>query len=253
MLERLLDRLYPPLATLVALPLIVLICLVVITGPTLAVRRELGRLGVRLLLVAIGVRLRVRGLRHLPPGPNIAVANHASYLDGLVLTAALPRRYSFVVQDGAAAWPLVGLTLRRMGVIFVNRASARESARLTRQLMRRLHHGEPLAIFAEGTFKPQPGLLPFKSGAFLMAARERVPVVPVGIRGTRRLYGGGRRLPRWSTVDIEIGAALHADGIHREAALALRERTRERVRELSGEPELHLAQPTEHDAPHVVS
>src|SRR3546814_7624546 len=85
-----------------------------------------------------------------------------------------------------------------MGVIYVNRNDARAGARTTRALMHKLQAGEPLAIFAEGTFKPEPGLLPFKVGAFLIAARCGVPIVPAAIRGSRRLYGGGRRLPRRS-------------------------------------------------------
>ncbi|SFF47798.1 1-acyl-sn-glycerol-3-phosphate acyltransferases [Fontimonas thermophila] len=241
MLRRLFDALYAPLATLIVVPVTVLVCLIVIAGPTLPIRRELGRAGVRLMLASIGVPLRVRGREHLPQGPCIVVANHASYLDGLVLTAALPRTFSFVVQDGAANWPLIGLTLRRMGVIFVNRASALQSARLTRQLIRRLHDGEPLAIFAEGTFRAEPGLLPFKNGAFLIAARTHTPVVPAGIRGTRRLYGGDRRLPRWSAVEIVFRPPLRATGSDREAALRLRDLTRQHVLALCGEPDRHLA------------
>ncbi len=241
MLKRTFDSLYPPLAAAMLAAVTALVCAVVIAGPTLTIRRELGRLGVRLLLLSIGIPLRVHGREHLPQGPCIVVANHASYLDGLVLTAALPRRFSFVVQDGAASWPLIGLTLRRMGVIFVNRASTHHSAQLTRQLMRRLHQGEPLAIFAEGTFNAAPGLLPFKSGAFLIAARTRSPVVPAGIRGTRRLYGGGRRLPRWSTVQIEFQPPLHADGGDRDAALKLRDQTRNQVLALCREPDLQPA------------
>ncbi|MFA5938558.1 MAG: lysophospholipid acyltransferase family protein [Sinimarinibacterium sp.] len=242
MLKRLFDWLYAPVAGTVFFVSSVVVCTIVIVGPTLAIRRELGRIGVRLMLASIGVPLTVKGREHLPEGACVIVANHASYVDGLVLTAALPRRFNFVVQDGAASWPMIGLTLRRMGVIFVNRESAHSGAQLTRQLMRRLHHGESLAIFAEGTFKQDPGLLPFKTGAFLMAARTGTHVVPAGIRGTRYLYGGGRKLPRWSPVQVEIQSPIAADGKDRDAALRLRDLTRERVLALCREPDLHLPQ-----------
>jgi 1-acyl-sn-glycerol-3-phosphate acyltransferase len=235
MLRRLLELIYTTLAVLIVVPVTVLVCTAVIIGPTLTIRRETGRLGVRLMLASIGIPLFVRGRGHLPPGASLAVANHASYLDGLVLTAALPRRFTFVVQDGAANWPLVGLTLRRMGVLFVNRGSARSSAQLTRQMIRRLHHGEPLAIFAEGTFKPHIGLLPFKSGAFLMAARTQAPIVPTGIRGTREVFGGGRRVMRWAPITVEFGAALAAADA--DGAQLLRQQTREAVLALCGEPD----------------
>jgi 1-acyl-sn-glycerol-3-phosphate acyltransferase len=237
MLSRVLNGLYAPVAATVFVVVTFIVCLLVIAGPTLTIRRETGRLGVRLMLACIGVPLIVRMRGKLPKGRCIVVANHASYVDGLVMTAALPRRFSFVVQDGAASWPLVGLTLRRMGVIFVDRASTHKSAQLTRQLMRRLHNGEPIAIFPEGTFKPEPGVLRFKDGAFLMAARTATPVVPVGIRGTRRLYGGNRRLPRWSVVHIIFGRPLRPHAADREAALQLRERARRRVLALCDEPD----------------
>lgn len=242
MIRRLLTAIHAPFAALALVLAFILVCIVVICGPTLSIRRELGRAGVRFALACAGVRIHVHGLQRLPSGTSIVVANHASYLDGLVLTAALPRRYSFVVQDGAASWPLVGLTIRRMGVVFVNRAEARAGARITRLLMRRLLHGESLAMFVEGTFKPEPGLLPFKNGAFIMAARTGAQVVPVGIRGTRHLYGGGRKLPRWSRVEIEIGTPLQAGGSDREAALRLRDAARVQVLALCGEPDRHAPQ-----------
>ncbi|NGY03854.1 lysophospholipid acyltransferase family protein [Solimonas terrae] len=236
-MRRLLDLIYAPLAALALALLIPPVCIAVIIGPTLTIRRETGRFCVRLMMACIGVPLRVRGIGNLPAGAAIVVCNHASYVDGIVLTAALPRRYSFVVQDGAAGWPLVGQCLTRMGVIYVNRRDARAGARTTRALMHKLGANEPLAIFAEGTFKPEPGLLPFKVGAFMMAARCDVPVVPAAIRGSRRLYGGGRRLPRWSRLEIEIGRPLHPIGKDRDAALVLRAEARDAVLQLSGEPE----------------
>jgi 1-acyl-sn-glycerol-3-phosphate acyltransferase len=208
-LARLFHRLYGAAATLVLV--VVLLGLtrpIVIVAPTLGLRRRIGRAGVRLALASIGVPVHVRGLQTLPPGACIAVANHASYLDGAVLFSVLPSRFTFVVQDGAADWPVIGFVLRRVGVTFVNRTSMREGAVQTRALIQRVEAGESLGIFAEGTFVAEPGLRPFKMGAFQIAARAKARVVPIGIRGTRRLYGGHRRLPRWSRVEIDVLPAL---------------------------------------------
>ncbi|SER21239.1 1-acyl-sn-glycerol-3-phosphate acyltransferases [Solimonas aquatica] len=248
-MRRLLDCFYAPYAALVLVLLIPPVCLAVILGPTLALRRETGRLAVRLMLLCIGVPLRVRGLQHLPAGSNLVVCNHASYLDGIVLTAVLPRHYSFVVQDGAGRWPLVGQCLSRMGVVFVNRSDSRAGAAATRSLMRKLHAGEALTVFAEGTFEDEAGLLPFKLGAFLMAARCGAPVVPAAIRGSRRLYGGGRKLPRWQPLEIHIAPPLHPEaGDHRTVAVRLRERVREQVLRLCGEPDRDAAEALEQAA-----
>ncbi len=244
-LVRLLGRLYGALASLIfAVAILVVVGPLVILGPTLGIRRCLGRHGVRVALLCIGVPMRVHGRENLPAGACIAVANHASYVDGLVLTCALPARFTFVVQDGAADWPYVGLVIRRMGVSFISRSSVREGAAQTRGLIRRVEEGESLAIFAEGTFEPDPGLLAFKKGAFLIASRANVPVVPVGIRGTRRLYGGRRRLPRWSCLDIDICPAIAASA----DAQQLRDASRRAVLAVCGEPDIGLAVPVRAEA-----
>lgn len=242
MLRFVLSRLYAAYAAVsFALVVLLVLCPLIILGPTLAIRRATGRFSVRAILAIWGVPFHVRGSENLPAEPAIVVCNHASYMDGLVLTAALPARYTFVVQDGAANWPYVGWVIKRMGVTFVNRSSARAGAAQTRALIKRLQDGESLTIFAEGTFKDEASLLPFKTGAFLMAARAGVPVVPAAVRGTRRLLGGGSLMPRWSRVEVEIAAPLHAAGADKQNAIALRDTVRAEVLKRCGEPDSHAA------------
>jgi len=218
-------------ATVVTLPFVLLM-------PTLALRRACGRLGVRLALLLALLPVRVRGLEHLPAGPCLVVSNHASYLDGPLLTAVLPGRFTFVVQHAAADWPLVGRIIRGMGVTFVNRSEARAGASQTRGLIRRLQTGESLAVFPEGTFADDaPGLLPFRKGAFLMAVHAGVPVVPAVIRGSRHLFGGEHPRARWHPLQVEVFAPLAPSGDHRHAIEALRDEARRIVLAHCGEPD----------------
>lgn len=212
--------------SLIAAPLLALI-------PSLPLRRRIGRLTTQLAMLLVGVPPRVHGRSHLPDQPCIAVSNHASYIDGVILTAALPGHFTFVVQDGAANWPLIGFVIRRMGVSFINRSSPREGARQTRELLRRVMAGESLAIFAEGTFRSDPGLLPFKRGAFLIAAKASVPVLPVAIRGSRKFFGGTLKMPMWHPVEIEILPLIpHTPEAGKLAAMA-----RQAIAPACGEPE----------------
>lgn len=205
-------------AAVFVIVVLLLFCPLLIVLPTLGARRATGRLAVRAWMHLSLMPFRVRGLQQLPDGPCIVICNHASYLDGILLTAALPPHFTFFVQHGAADWPYIGLILRRMGCQFVNRSSPREAAKATKTLIDRARAGESFAIFPEGTFRAAPVLLPFQSGAFLIAARAAVPVVPVVIRGSRALLGEGRRLFSWSAVTIELFAPLSAHGDSREAA-----------------------------------
>ncbi len=247
MLQRFFKTLYGLYAALALTLVIVPLCLLIIFGPTLAIRRAIGRAGVKLAMLAIGQPLRVTGLENLPSGPAVCVANHASYVDGLVLTAALPPRFTFLVQSRAASWPLAGPTIKRMGVSFVNRASAREAALATRELLRRLKEGESFTIFAEGTFKRPPGLMSFHSGAFVIASKANVPVVPAVLRGTRQLFGEGMKLPGWSQVHIEILPPIAPTGEGREVSGSLRDAVRAAILARCGEPDVAhpLPEPTE--------
>jgi 1-acyl-sn-glycerol-3-phosphate acyltransferase len=215
----------------------VLICPLILVLPGMTLRRRIGAFGVRLGMLLMLVPFKVRGAENLPAGPCIVVSNHASYIDGMVMTAALPTRFSFVIQHGAASWFYAGSVLKRMGYRFVNRTSARAGAVQTRALLRDIQGGMSLAIFAEGTFKAEPGLLPFKNGAFLLASKAGVPVVPVTIRGTRHLLGGARTRFRWSPVTVDIGKPLAVGG----NAAALRDASRSIVLAQCGEPDTHTA------------
>ncbi len=139
--------------------------------------------------------LKVQGLENLPATPCVVVANHASYLDGVVLYAALPPVFGFVIKREMSKVPVANLLLRRIGSHYVDRGSGNKSARDTRKLLKRANAGGALAVFPEGTFHDEPGLAEFRSGAFVIAAKAQLPIVPIGIRGTRRALPSRRFMP----------------------------------------------------------
>ncbi|GAC1630882.1 MAG: hypothetical protein NVS9B10_23710 [Nevskia sp.] len=205
---------------------LLLFCPLLIVTPGLPRRRAIGRCAVRAWCAASFIPFRVKGLEHIPAGPCIAICNHASYLDGILLTAALPSRFTFLVQHGAADWPYVGTVVRRMGVRFVDRSSARAAAQATREMLDRVAAGESFAIFPEGTFRRAPALLPFQGGAFVIAARARAPVLPAVLHGSRRIFGEGQKMLRWGRIRVEFFAAVDSPEYTRESANALRDTVR---------------------------
>ncbi len=177
--------------------------------PTPSAAWRLGRSAARLLLCAGGVRLTVAGLENLPRGgPRVVVSNHASYLDGLILIAALPDPHSFVVKRELDGHPVAGPFLRRLGASFVERFDVKRSVEDANQMVRAVSRGSSLLVFPEGTFVARSGLLPFHLGAFLTAAAAGVPVVPVTIRGSRELLPDGVWWPRRTPLEVRIAAAL---------------------------------------------
>jgi 1-acyl-sn-glycerol-3-phosphate acyltransferase len=200
----------------------------------LARRRAIVRALARSVLTLIGMRVRIRGLERLET-PCVVVANHVSYLDGVVLQATLPSSFSFVIKREMSSVPLAGTLLRRIGAEFVERQDRRRGSRDARRLLRMAERGQALVFFPEGTFGAEVGLRHFHIGAFAAAARADMALIPVAIRGTRACLPPGRVLPRPGPIEVEVLAPLPRP---HHGPLALRDAARTALLAALGEPDL---------------
>ncbi|MGH9175802.1 MAG: lysophospholipid acyltransferase family protein, partial [Vicinamibacterales bacterium] len=124
----------------------------------------------RLVIRLSGCRLRVRGIERLQDrGSALLVANHASYLDSVVLMAAIPVDFRFVANSHAVTWPLIGLAIRKVGHLVVDRARLAARHACARAMIETLRQGTSILVFPEGTIQRNGGLLPFQPGAFHVA------------------------------------------------------------------------------------
>ncbi len=235
--RRLPARLYAGYAWAVFGLIVPWVWLGVLLLPRPAWRFALARGGVRLARRLAFVRLTVRGREHIPPPgqPFVLAANHQSYLDAPLLVEAVPRPIGFLAKQELAGRPLLRSLLERLGTRFVERFDPVQSAAESGELAAALTSGQVLGIFPEGTFREQPGLLPFRMGAFLAAVGAGLPLLPVAVRGTRHLMLGSTFFPRPGRAEIVIGAPLTPDGSDWEAAVRLRDRARGVIAEGSGD------------------
>ncbi|HEX7384631.1 MAG TPA: AMP-binding protein [Burkholderiaceae bacterium] len=204
--------------------------------PRRARRKRAARGMARLVLRASGLPLVVEGESSLPAGPAIVAANHASYVDWLVLTAVLPATMSFVAKRELARPRALRAVLVRMGTRFVERDDVRAGVEDARALRDAVRAGESLVFFPEGTLSRAPGLGAFRMGAFVAAAEAGVPLAPVSLRGTRSVLRDGSWWPRRQPVRVVVHPALHADGAGWGDALRLRNAAREAIASACGEP-----------------
>jgi 1-acyl-sn-glycerol-3-phosphate acyltransferase len=221
---RALQALYGACALAIFCLLLLLAALLAVIVPRLAWRRSLTRWLARTALALFGLRVTTSGVANLPTDPCVVVANHSSYLDGVLLQALLPPRFSFVVKREASSLPVAGLLMRRIGVEFVDRHSHGGRQRGARRVIERARQGHSLVFFPEGTFDQAVGLKRFHSGAFIAAIRGGMPVVPVAIRGARRAMPSHAIIPRPGRIEIEIleplpvtGTGVTADSLRDEA------------------------------------
>jgi 1-acyl-sn-glycerol-3-phosphate acyltransferase len=214
------------LAVFTALGLTVL--LVNMFLPSLRRRRQVAGMFSRAFLRAAGIPFAVEGLNRLPRVPCVVVANHASYIDGLVAAAALPPDFAFVIKKEMVRVPLAGLLLRRLGSQFVERFDRHKGGVDTRRVLKLAASGQSLVFFPEGTFTETRQVGKFLGGAFTTAARSDMPVVAMAIHGTRAV------LP-------PVGLAVHRLPIRVEilevlSASDARHRSRELIARAVGEP-----------------
>lgn len=136
-------------------------------------------------------RLKVEGRENLPRGACVLVPNHQSFLDILVLFC-LFYPFKWVARHELFRLPLFGWVLRLGGYISVRRGNTTDSVRMLAQCGSLLERGVPVLMFPEGTRSKTGQVGRFKSGAFILAARHGVPLVPIAMRGALEAISEGR-------------------------------------------------------------
>lgn len=201
--------------------------------------RAVTRLGARMVMGLCRIPIIVRGAENISQGQPVVVAtNHASYLDGVILSAALPGRYSYVVMRELTGNWASRLFFRRIGAEFVERFDMQRGIEDARRLGGIARQGRSMVFFPEGGFGRIPGLRSFHMGAFVVAAEAGLPVLPVAMRGARSVLRDVEWFPRRGTIQVQIGEAIMPTGSDWAAAVRLRDVVRREILKHCGEPDL---------------
>ncbi|MCU7938052.1 MAG: AMP-binding protein [gamma proteobacterium symbiont of Bathyaustriella thionipta] len=211
----------------------------VILLPVYSWRRGFIRKIIQLFSLVTGIPLRVYGRQNLIFGKTaLFVCNHASYLDGIMLMAALPDSFSFVAKKELEDNFIPRLFLQRIGCIFVERFDIQGGAADAKVLHEQVQKGQSLVIFPEGTFTRITGLRPFRMGAFTTAAQTGKPVIPLTLSGTRSILGAATWFPRQGSVSIHISQPIYPLDSGWNEAIRLRDKARQAILQHYNEPDL---------------
>jgi fatty-acyl-CoA synthase len=208
----------------------------VLLAPTARSADRLVRLWCQVILALAGCDVRTEGREHLDGShASVLLANHASYLDVVVLLAAIPVDFRFVAKRELRRAPVVGSVIRRVHHLTVERAAGSQSVADAERITAALRSGMSVLVFPEGTFGRSPGILPFRLGAFKSAVETGVPVVPVTIRGTREILPADEWLPRPRPVTVAVSPPLRPEGSGWQDIVRLRDQARKEIARRSGE------------------
>ena len=168
-----------------------------------------------------GCDYTVCGTENLPEGPALFTGNHQGNFDTVLILSVLGGYKIPVAKKEAEKVPLVGIWMRLLKVIFMDRKDARQSAECIKLAEEQLQHGHSIIIFPEGTRSKGPAMNEFKPGSFKPALRAQVPVVPFVIDGTYKCFEEKRRLTH-AKVSVHILPAVYPEkeGITKTRELA---------------------------------
>lgn len=192
-----------------------------------------------LVLRGAGVKTVLEDAEHLGDGRGqILVCNHESWFDVFALAAALPVRFSFVGKKELSRVPVLGQAWEKVGHVAIDRADQKSAIRSLERLDEQFHAGRTIIVFPEGTRSPTGKLARFKKGAFVMAIKCQVPIVPAAVSGTRAIMRKGDWVIEPGTATIRVGSPISTEGLTlRDRNRLTREARQAIARLMNGKPE----------------
>lgn len=213
-------------------PFIVFCMLTGLRDPMIAV----GQWAMRVSRRVLGIKVEVSGLDRIAPRTAlIFMPNHISFLDGPLLEMLIPGAARVVLKRSVVRIPVVGLGMRFVGFVPVDRKGAEGGKKSIARAVRMVREkGYSFLIFPEGTRSRDGRLQAFRRGGFFLALESGAPIVPVTIRGTFELMPKGQKYARRGTVRVAFHDPISAAGYTIETMAGLMEKVREAILSFEG-------------------
>ena len=219
------------LVVILGTPIVALIHLV--TSPRDPGRYAAGRafrlVGVTALRLNPFWRFRVRGAGPANPRrPYMVVANHESYAD-VFLISMFPWEMKWLSKDTMFRIPCMGWMMQWAGDIKLTRGNKESAVQALAACRDRLEKKVSVMIFPEGTRSRDGAMLPFKDGAFRVAIKEKVPILPIAVAGTRNAMAKGTFRFVSARAIAEVLEPIETTGYTLKDVATLRELVRTRI------------------------
>lgn len=180
----------------------------------------------KFMILMTGNRIIVEGREKVPSGPVLFVSNHQSYFDILVFMANVPYPAPFVAKIEMAKAPVMSYWMKQMGCLFMDRSSIRQSVKIIFKGIEMLKSGTSLVIFPEGTRSKKDEVGEFKAGSLKLAVKAGVPIVPVTLINTYKVYEADNRV-KTSKVSMIFHDAIETKGLEKEEINSLHTRVKD--------------------------
>jgi 1-acyl-sn-glycerol-3-phosphate acyltransferase len=168
----------------------------------------------RLIMKTILSPVRVTGLEKIDTSKvHVYAVNHASAMDIPVLYVYLPFQFRIVFKKELLSYPIVGWQLKRSGQVCIDQQKPTNSIAAIRSAVKSLKSGMPLVIYPEGGRTPDGEIKPFLPGAFFLAIKAQVDIVPVALVGTYELLPMNTYHIKCRPLEVRVGEPISTAGL----------------------------------------
>lgn len=204
-LGKLLYSVYVGIILLVTLPFLWILVIVASQRKKYQYTRFWARNIFRLAFIPI----TIMGKENMPQNlPTIFVANHASYIDSILLLGLLPAGTLFVAKKELLQAPIIRTFIKKLRFLTVDRLDFSQSLVDMKHIEQCIKNKSSILIFPEGTFTYATGLRRFKLGAFNLSVETGLPICPIAIQGSRSILRGDNRLLQPGSIKITLGKPI---------------------------------------------
>ncbi len=186
-----------------------------------------------LIMKTILSPVKVTGLDKIDTSkPCVYAVNHASAMDIPVLYVYLPFQFRIVFKKELLAYPVVGWQLKRSGQVCIDQQKPTNSIAAIRSAVKSLKAGMPLVIYPEGGRTPDGYIKPFLPGAFFLAIKAQVDIIPVALVGTYELLPMNTYHIKCRPLEMRVGEPISTVGLTMRDLEAVSAKVQKAVEEL---------------------
>ncbi|MGY0375041.1 lysophospholipid acyltransferase family protein [Clostridium sp. JNZ J1-5] len=168
------------------------------------------------VLKKAGVKVKARGVENVPDGACCFVANHQGNFDILAILAAIDKPMGFIAKKEMAKIPLISRWMRNIRCVFIDRKNVRESLKAINEGANNLKNGYSMVIFPEGTRSKSHNIGEFKKGSLKMATKAKVPIVPITIDGSYKIFEEHNGWLRKGEIKLTIEKPIYLEKLSQE-------------------------------------
>lgn len=182
------------------------------------------------ILKVIGVSVKIKGIENLPKRNCLIVSNHQSNADFLILMAKLDKQMGFIAKKEILKLHIVGTWMKAINCVFIDREDIRESLKAINKGIDNLEKGYSMVIFPEGTRSKSHELGEFKKGSMKMATKTNVPLVPIALDNTFKVFEEENGKLKSADVTMSILEPINVSELTKEEKMDLAEIVKQRIK-----------------------